>query len=163
MTGPRSSDPARLLIRHTLATLAYRAAKAIRGAPDEFATFRISAETRTPGEILAHMGDLIDWAQSLVRGKHEWRPIAPQGWDADAARFHASLQLLDTMLALDEPVHQLEKTFQGPIADALCHTGQLAMLRRLAGAPVRAENYAKADIAIGGVGAEQQASRVEFG
>lgn len=36
------------------------------------------------------------------------------------------------------------------------------MLRRLAGAPVREENYFKADIAAGRVGREQGAARVEL-
>jgi hypothetical protein len=162
MSAPKSIDPARALLRHTVATLAYRGAKAIRGAPPHFASFQVAAGTRTPGEILAHIGDLIDWSQTLARGKHEWRPLASQGWDADAARFHASLLSLDSLLASDEPVQQLEQVFQGPIADALCHVGQITMLRRLAGAPVRAENYAKADIAAGMVGAAQPASRAEF-
>ena len=52
--------------------------------------------------------------------------------------------------------------FQGPIADALTHIGQIGMMRRMAGAPVRGENYFKADIAAGRVGAEQSAPRFEF-
>ena len=136
MNAPRVGDPARAMLRHTLAALAYRAAKCLRGAPIEFATFRASPDTRTPGEIIAHMGDLIDWAQTLLKGTHEWRPVASQGWSADSARFHASMQQLDAMLASDEPLMQLEQVFQGPIADTLCHTGQIALLRRLAGAPI---------------------------
>jgi hypothetical protein len=164
MATTSSADAsARLLLRHTLATLAYRAAKAIRDVPPGFAGFRASQSSRTAGEILAHMADLMDWARSLAGGQHVWREVASQGWEADAARFHASLEQLDAMLASDAPVKRPEKLFQGPIADALCHTGQIAILRRLAGAPVRAENYAKADIEVGVVGAEQPASRAEFG
>jgi hypothetical protein len=48
------------------------------------------------------------------------------------------------------------------IADALTHIGQIAMLRRLAGAPVRGENYFRAEIILGRVGPEQSVARVEF-
>jgi hypothetical protein len=51
---------------------------------------------------------------------------------------------------------------QGPIADALTHVGQIAMLRRLAGCPIPGENYFAADIAPGRVGAQQAQPVQEF-
>jgi len=153
----------RALLRHTAATLAYRGAKAVRGAPPEFAAFSVAAGSRTPAQILAHIGDLLDWALWLARGEHRWRDSAPLEWDAEVARFHDGLAALDAYLASAAPLGwSAERIFQGPIADALTHVGQLTMLRRLAGAPVRGENYAKADIAAGRVSAGQAASRVEF-
>jgi hypothetical protein len=155
---------ARALLRHTLATLAYRGAKAVRGAPPGFATFRVAEGARTPGQILAHVGDLLDWGLALARGEHRWHESAPLEWEQEVARFHAALERLDAQLASDAPLgRSAEQIFQGPIADALTHVGQLAMLRRLAGSPVRAENYAKAEIVAGRVGAEQAAPRLEFG
>jgi hypothetical protein len=154
----------RRFLRHTLATLAYRAEKPLRDAPEGFATFQAHPGSRTPAEILAHMCDLFDWALSLAHGEHRWHPIAPTTWDADCARFFAGLRALDACLA-DETAPlgwSAEAIFQGPIADALTHTGQLSMLRRMAGAPVRGENYARADIRAGRVGRDHPGARVEF-
>ena len=165
-TNPESevaSSSARQLLRHTIATLAYRGGKALRGAPAEFANFRAAPGTRTPGEILAHLGDLLDWALSIARGAQEWRSSEPLPWDEGAERFFAALQALDGYLASGAPLGcSAEQLFQGPVADALTHVGQISMLRRLAGFPVRAENFFRADIETGRVGAEQTAPIREF-
>lgn len=140
-------------LRHTLATLAYRGGKAIRGAPTSFSDFRAGASSRTAGEILAHVGDLLDWALHLARGEHVWRDRPPDAWDADVRRFQEGLTALDAYLASDASLgFAAEQIFQGPIADALTHVGQIALLRRLAGHPVKGENYFAADIKIGTVG-----------
>lgn len=153
----------REMLRHAVATLAYRAGKAMRNAPPTFSTFQIGDRSRTPGQILAHMCDLFDWANWLALGEHRWSNSTPADWDADVARFFAGLRRFDDHLASDAPLGRSpELLFQGPVADALTHTGQLTMLRRLAGSPVRGENYLKADIGIGRVGPEQSAPRVEF-
>jgi hypothetical protein len=112
----------REMLRHTVATLAYRGGKAVREAPDRFSSFKTEADIRTPGQILAHIGDLLDWARELAT-----------------------------------------QLFQGPVADALTHVGQIAMLRRMFGSPVRGENYLKAEIVVGRVGPDQSAPRREFG
>jgi len=158
-----SPDPARQLLRHTLATVAYRGGKALRGAPDRFATFHIGDKTRTPAQILAHMGDLFDWALSIAQGKQAWKDSAPLSWNAEVERFFSTLQKFDDYLASSEPLHSSpEGFFQAPVADALTHIGQIAMLRRLAGSPILGENYFKADIATGRVGPEQSGPRREF-
>jgi hypothetical protein len=156
-------DDARALLRHTLATLAYRAGKTLRGAPPSFAGFRAGPGSRTPVAILAHMGDLLDWGLQLAQGHHIWKDSPPRPWDEEVARFFAALRAFDDFLAADERLGFLPgRLFQGPVADALWHTGQLAMLRRMAGAPIRGENYFKADIAMGRVGPEQSAPVREF-
>jgi hypothetical protein len=153
----------RELLRHTLATLAYRGGKVVRDAPEGFATFRIGESTRRPGEILAHIGDLLAWMLCLLRGEHIWNGAPPGTWDQESSRFFDGLARLDEVLASDAPLGSSpEQLFQGPIADALTHVGQLAMLRRLAGSPVRGENYFKAEITAGRVGQEQPAPRREF-
>jgi hypothetical protein len=135
----------------------------MRNAPPHFADFHASEKTRTPAQLQAHIADLLDWALALAQGKHDWHDSPPQSWDAGAKRFHASLAAFDTYLASGQPLLcPSEKLFQGPIADALTHIGQLTMLRRLAGAPTRGENYSKADITAGRVGAEQTAPAREF-
>ena len=153
----------RLFLRHAVATLAYRAGKALRGAPATFADFTVASGTRTPARILAHMGDLLDWALSLARGEQRWHDSMPLPWDREVARFFAALDAFDAYLASEEPLGwSAERLFQGPIADALTHTGQLTMLRRLAGAPVRGENYARATITAGTVGISQAVATYEF-
>jgi hypothetical protein len=157
-------DPVRDFVRHTLATLAYRGGKAVRGVTSEAAAFSAGPATRTPLQILAHVNDLLDWALSLARGAQRWQDSTPSDWDAESARFFAGLSALDAFLSGDEPLACApEKLFQAPIADALTHVGQIALLRRLAGAPVKGENYFKADIAKGRVGAEQPRPKAEFG
>ncbi len=158
-----TTDAKRELLRHTVATLAYRGRKALAGAPEEFASFHASPKTRTPGEILAHVGDLLDWSLSLAKGKEHWHNSAPLAWDREIQRFFACLEAFDAYLGSDLPLGApAEKLFQGPIADALTHIGQIAMLRRLAGSPVKAENYFRAGIAVGQVGPEQPSPTREF-
>src|SRR5438270_8333774 len=124
------AGPSRQLLRHTLATLAYRAGKALRGAPASFATYSSSVQPKTPAQILAHMGDLFDWALTLVKGAQAWHDSTPLAWEQEVDRFFAALKTFDDYLASGAALHDSpEKLFQGPIADALTHTGQLAMLR----------------------------------
>jgi hypothetical protein len=158
-----SSVPSQEFLRHTLATLAYRAGKALRGAPPAFAAFKADETSRTPVEIVAHMSVLLDWSLHLANGEHVWNEAVPLPWDEEVARFFAALRRFDDHLAAAETLGcPAEKLFQGPIADALTHVGQIAMLRRLSGSPCRGENYFKADIAAGRVGIEQAAPRREF-
>ena len=155
----------REFLRHTVATVAYRAAKTMRCAPESFATFRPGATTKTPVEIVAHMGDLFDWALSMAKGEPRWNGATPQAWGEECARFFAALKAFDDKLASEEPIqYEITRLFQGPVADALTHTGQLAMLRRLHGAPMKGESYNRADIAAGRVGSEQTPAepRYEF-
>jgi hypothetical protein len=158
-----SADPARQLLRHAVATVAYRGSKALRGAPDTFAGFSIGDKPRTPAQILAHLGDLFDWALSMAAGEQVWHDSAPLPWNSEVDRFFAALKKFDDYLASSEPLRApVDKLFQGPIADALTHIGQIAMLRRLAKAPIKGENYFKADIAPGRVSLDQPAPRREF-
>ena len=156
-------DASREFLRHTLATLAYRGGKALREAPEGFADFSAGPGSRSAGQVLAHVGDLLDWALSIARGQQAWRDSAPLPWTRESKRFHAALQAFDDYLASGAPLGApVEQLFQGPIADALTHVGQIALLRRLAAAPVRGENYFKADIAAGRLGPDQGAPRREF-
>jgi hypothetical protein len=157
------SDDKRELLRHTIATVAYRGRKDLIGAPDGFSTFRINETSRTPGEILAHICDLYDWANWLARGEPTFKQTEPAEWNADVARFFAALKELDDYLESDKPLGRSpENLFQGPIADSLTHFGQIAMLRRIAGAPVRGESYARAEITVGRVGLDQAPPNWEF-
>ena len=158
-----TSDDGRALLRHTLATLAYRGGKAIRDAPGGFAEFRVAETSRTPGQILAHIGDLLDWGLSLAEGAQRWQDSTPLPWPQESQRFFDALKKFDDRLADPTPLPcPAEKLFQGPVADSLTHVGQLTMLRRVAGGPIKGENYHKADIVVGRVGAEQTAPRREF-
>ncbi len=153
----------REFLRHTVATVAYRGAKAIHHAPDDFAHFKASPTTRTPLQILAHIGDLFDWALSMAQGKTVWNDSEPLAWKAETKRFFSTVKAFDDFLASDNEIGKpLEKLFQGPVADALTHIGQINLLRRMFDAPVRGENYFRAEIEVGRVGDEQSANRIEF-
>jgi hypothetical protein len=157
------ADPNIHLLRHSVAILAYRGSKTLRDAPAEFAGFKASPTTRTPVEILAHIGDLLDWACHHAQGKSEWHASKPLPWEQEVARFFAAMEKFDKLLASTESLGcPPEKLFQGPIADALTHIGQIAMLRRMSGSPVRAENYYVAEIEEGRVGPDQTPPRREF-
>jgi hypothetical protein len=163
---PKSSKTAvdtRQFLRHILATVAYRASKALRGAPSTFAEFHANESCRTPGQILAHIGDEYDWVLSQAKGQEKWKVSKPLVWDDEVKRFFAALQALDDYLASDSALGSTpEKLFQGAIADSLTHIGQISILRRLAGSPIRAENYSIAAIVAGRVGSEQVPPSQEF-
>ncbi|HLH39386.1 MAG TPA: hypothetical protein VKX39_09595 [Bryobacteraceae bacterium] len=149
------------LIRHAVATIAYRGGKTIRDAPPEFADF--AGAGKTPAQILAHIGDLFDWALRTAKGDTSWRDSQPLAWEREKERFFSTLAAFDAYLAGGEPVRApREKLFQGPVADALTHVGQLAMLRRLAGCAMKGENYFVAWIEVGRVGPEQAKAAREF-
>jgi hypothetical protein len=156
-------ETASLPLRHSLATLAYRGGKALRGAPARIAKFRASPTTRTPAEILAHVGDLLEWGVLLADGRHVWHDSKPLAWKKEVERFFTLLRKFDRRLASGRPLgFPAEKLFQGPVADALTHIGQIALLRRMAGFPMRGENYFRAHIAAGRVGPRQKAPLREF-
>src|ERR1043165_7852030 len=151
----------RALLRHTLATLAYRGAKALRGAPASFADY--DGAGRTPLRIVAHLGDLMEWALSMADGTRRWHETAPSTWEAECARFFAALKAFDDYLGSDaEVTYELTRLFQGPVADALTHVGQIAMLRRMAGAGIGGENYFVAEIESGRVGPDQAPPKRTF-
>jgi len=156
-------DPKRELLRHTLATLAYRGGKAVRHAPEGFADFQAGAGVRAPGQILAHIGDLMDWGLSIAQGRRTWHDSKPLPWEQEVERFFAALKKFDDFLASSEPLQaSIEKIFQGPVADALTHVGQINILRRLAESPVKGESYYEAAIQTGRVSADQATPKREF-
>jgi hypothetical protein len=151
------------MLRHSLAAIAYRCGKTLRDAPQGFVDFQAGHNVRTPVQILAHIGDLLDWALSMAQGKPAFHPSDPLPWPDEVQRFFDSLKALDDYLGGSNEIHApAQKLLQGPIADALQHVGQLAMLRRLSGMPVRAEDFYSADITSGRVGREQAPPKYEF-
>lgn len=150
------------VLRHLLATLAYRASKVLRDVPPDFPGATFGDATRRPVRILAHMGDLLDWAVSLTRGQGLWAANGSDDWEAERSRFFARLAELDDRLQAPLPPEAIEKLIQGPLSDALTHVGQLALLRGLHGAPIRPESYARAAIVAGSVGVEQPPPGREF-
>jgi hypothetical protein len=153
----------RAMLRHLLATMVYRAGKATRNAPPGFGDFRASETARTPVQIVAHIGDLCDWGLSSARGQEVWRDAMPQPWEAELGRFYAKVKAFDDYLASSAPLlASAERLAQGPVADAISHVGQISMLRRLFGNPIRGESYYRADIKSGQVGPDQPAPKREF-
>ena len=153
----------REFLRHCVATLAYRGGKVLRDPPADFAEFRAGTTTRTPGQILAHLGDLLEWAFYLANNEKRWQNTETTAWQPGVDRFFQTLNRLDERLASNEALGcSEERLFQGPIADALTHVGQIAMLRRMAGGAIRGENYFLAEIEGGRTGPEQRPPVYEF-
>lgn len=153
----------RAVLRHLAATVAYRAAKALRNVPPGFAHFSGGPTMRTPVLIVAHLADLMAWGVKMAEGEYLWRPQGSNDWDTEVRRFFDGLAALDRILASDAPLGQpAELLIQGPLADALTHVGQIAMLRGAAGIPVRPESYARAEIVAGRVGPDQPRPGREF-
>jgi hypothetical protein len=150
------------VLRHLAATLAYRAAKVLRDTPAGFDNRAFGSSARRPVQIVAHMADLMAWAITLAQGEYVWKAEGSDDWQVEVTRFLDGLATLDRALAAGVPAGSAEKLIQGPLADALTHVGQLAMLRGMAGSPVRPESYARAEIVAGRVGLEQAAPRREF-
>jgi hypothetical protein len=163
-TLPPIDESARAVVRHLVATLAYRAAKVMRGVPVEFATRTFTDASRRPVDIVAHLGDLMAWAITLVHGESVWKAEGRDDWSLEMRRFFDGLAALDRELEANVSLRpdSIEKLIQGPLADALTHVGQLALLRGMAGVPVRPESYARAEIVIGRVGMEQAPAGKEF-
>lgn len=149
-------------LRQLAATLAYRAAKVLRDVPPSFATYSCGASTRTPVRIVGHMADLMEWGVSLAHGGYTWKPGGSDDWNTEVQRFFNGLAALDAALAAEPFTGSVDKLIQGPLADALTHVGQLAMMRGMAGIAVRPEAYARADIAVGRVGLQQPPPAKEF-
>ncbi|HEX9483671.1 MAG TPA: hypothetical protein VF929_03785 [Gemmatimonadaceae bacterium] len=132
----------RQLLQHFLAAIAYRTQKALRGAPEHFAEFRADMHVRTPWELIWHMTGVIGYARTMLHGG-DFAPPKLSTFDGEVERFHATLAALRDDFA-DEALHARisdAQFLQGPLADAMTHAGQLAMLRRLAGSPVASENF----------------------
>jgi len=143
-------DSKREALRHLLATVAYRGTLAIADAPQNFAEFRVHSEVRTPGELLAHIGDLLEGSLYLSKGELVYLTSAPLPWNEEVARFSSVVKQLDAYLASESIIAcPVEKLIQGPIGDALTHVGQIVMLRRIAGTPVQPGGYFEAEIVPG--------------
>jgi hypothetical protein len=164
VTGPGLPSDATACdaVRHLAATLAYRAAKVLRDVPSAFPMTAFGDSSRRPVQIVAHMADLMAWGAALARGEYVWKADGGDDWTVEVDRFFANLAALDGALAESGRSASLDQMIQGPLADALTHVGQLAMLRGMAGNPVRPESYARAEIVAGRVGPEQAAPRREF-
>jgi len=142
------ADPKREHLRHLVATIDFRSNVSFREAPESFGKFRLSEGLRTPAEIAGHLGDLMIGSLLLLKGEMRIIDAGEIGWFDAVDRFRDALLDLDRFLASDaELAVPIEKLTQGPIADALTHIGQIVLLRRAAGIPVRSEPYFQAKIA----------------
>ena len=145
-----SLDLKREALRHMVATVAYRGGLAVSDAPESFAEYRAHEMTRTPREILAHIGDLLEGSLYLGKGELVHLTSAPLPWKEEIARFFSAVKKFDSYLASGSLLAcPVEKLIQGPIGDAFTHVGQIVMLRRMAGRPIRVAEYFTAEIVAG--------------
>lgn len=144
------SDTKRSLLRHFLAALAYRGANVLGSAPENVGDFRPADSVRSPREILNHVNGVLTYAHSFLV-PYDSTVLPHAEWDVEVARFFDVLERLDASLAAGETLREVseEQLLQGPLADAMLHLGQIGIFRRMAGAPVAAENYLRTDIVVG--------------
>lgn len=149
------TDADRRLLRHFLAAIAYRTNKAVTDAPESFAGFRVGAGVRTPHQLLRHMSDVLGYARMTFSGGR-WRAHTLPTFEEEVTRLHEQLELLGEVIATEKfSEFTPDQLLQGPLADTMTHAGQLAMLRRLCGAPIPPENFIVADIDTGNVSPDQ--------
>lgn len=153
-------DEKRVLLKHFLAALAYRTQKAVRDAPPEFADFRAAPQVRTPHELIRHMDSVLGYSRTFFLGG-AYQPPATPDFRTAIAHFHEVLTDVARHIDLGTEMHGItpEILLQGPFADAMTHAGQLALLRRLSGSPVPAENFIVADISPENLGSNQPLPR----
>jgi hypothetical protein len=146
------------LLRHFLAALAYRTQKALRDAPPTFGAFQAGRQVRSPAELVRHMTSVLGYARTFFVGG-SYRPEPLPTLDAEVGRLHGMLHDLRDLIGRGTALRGAtpEQLLQGPLADAMTHVGQLAMLRRLAGSPVAPENFVVASIDPANVGPAQPA------
>lgn len=135
------------MLRHFLAALAYRTQKALRDAPAGFENFRAGNDARTPAELVRHMTSVLGYARTFFIGG-AYRPEPLPTFEEEIHRFHEMLADLRAHLESGSSLSALteEQLLQGQFSDAMTHAGQLSMLRRLYGDPVRSENFIYARI-----------------
>lgn len=144
------------LLRHLVAAIAYRSSGVLKETPEGYAELSIGHDVRAPREILSHMTNVLAYVLGKLRNEERKRhPLL--AWAEEVERFYAMLGWLDDALAAGPSLEagEAERLLQGPLADTLTHIGQLATLRRMAGAPVPGRNYIKAKVVVGCVGIDQ--------
>ncbi len=149
------------LVRHFLAALAYRFHKAVGGAPDDFPILDAGHGIRPPLDLVHHINGVLGYACKVLEDGQVpagfWYLVPDVDWKSQVEMVHGKLKEIDDLLASDRsfPAHRLERLLQGPLADSMTHVGQLAMLRRVAGSPISAENFFDADVQVGRLGSDQ--------
>ena len=139
------------LLRHAVATLAYRARKPLKDAPEEMDAARLCEGGMSGREVVDHMSDVLLWGAGHVSGNPRWATANSPTWEMACDRFWTALAGFDLIIDTHAEDCPVDRILQGPVADCLTHVGQLATLRRMAGAPIEPENYFKAEIEAGHV------------
>jgi hypothetical protein len=151
-------DDKRFMLCHFLAAIAYRTQKALRDSPPSFSSFTAGGDVRTPMELVRHMTSVLGYARTFfVGGKYSPEPLSDL--EAEVERFHEVIEDLASNIGSGSKFLNTtpERLLQGPLADAMTHVGQLAMLRRLSGNPVPPENFILAEIDSHRLGKDQPA------
>ena len=136
-------------IRHILATIGYRFNKTVTAVDIAFGDFEAGNDAKKPSEIIHHITQILFFAKKVF-GDDIPSKIELLSYPEEIARFYKILNELD-LLVCDVIIRDLPyyKLIQGPLADILSHVGQLALLRRLYGSPIAAEDFMEADIQSG--------------
>ncbi|MGD8566066.1 MAG: hypothetical protein PVF96_06935 [Candidatus Bathyarchaeota archaeon] len=143
------------MLRHFLASIAYRATKAIKDAPEIYPNLYIGKGVKTPLRIVHHITGVLKYAHSFFE-HYDTTYSDIKSWDAEINDFYNILRQLDKSLQKKKPNQVTEEQLlQGPLSDSMAHVGQLLLLRRMADSPVPSENFIFADIKKEKVGPDQ--------
>ena len=145
------------LLRHMLATIAYRFQKTVRNTTEEFGVFRNTRDTRTPIEIINHMYDVLNKTKIFIeKERYDKTSTAQLELRLEIERFHRVLNNLDVVLSEKElDIKFSKRLLQGPLSDVLCHIGQIAMLSGQSGNKIKGEDFFSAKIMTGNTSSEQ--------
>jgi hypothetical protein len=143
------------MLRHFLASIAYRVTKAIKNAPKTYPNLYIGKGARTPLKILHHITGVLTYAHSFFE-HYDTTHFDIKSWDAEVYELYNILSKIDKSFQEKNSTKiTKEQLLQGPLSDSMAHIGQLLMLRRIADSPVPSENFIFADIRKGEVGPDQ--------
>lgn len=138
-------------LRHTLATIAYRFQKSVSVAGKGFAGFSLGKGSRNTTEIIHHIYHVLWWTRVFVQ-EERFINEKPEklSFALEIKRVNSELAVLDkvfseTALGMDFS----KRLLQGPLSDVLTHIGQLSMLSRLNGHPIKGEDFSSAEISTG--------------
>ncbi len=135
-------------IQHFLKVLSYRFEKAIHNAAESYPKHASGHGIRTPLELLGHMNGVLEFAISSLKNQPR-RNIPEQSWQEQITLYYEKLKELNQLMQENSfDTDTLERILQGPLADAMTHIGQLAMMRRLANSAIAGENYFAADMSL---------------
>jgi len=139
------------LLRHTISTIKYRFEKSVIDSTEIFGEFNLGKGSRNPIEIINHIYHVL-YSTRIFLEEERFYTERPEKLTLteEIERFNHELITTDKALDMIElSVTYSKKLLQGPLSDILTHIGQISMMQRLNGRPIKAEDFFAASIETG--------------